>query len=101
LDRRSSRLDERQQDLRRREEAVGIQEKAIESSSFDDGRYQVGTDITAGMYRAPGGEGCYWAKLGTSDGDDIQSNHFGPGPQTLVIDSPWFETSGCGTWKPA
>jgi hypothetical protein len=80
--------------VKRREKAVGI----IEKSSFGDGLYKVGADIKAGTYRTTGGSGCYRARLSSSDTYDITDNHFGNGPQTLVINSAWFESQGCGTW---
>ena len=68
-------------------------------SSFGDGIWQSGTDFLPGLYRAPGGSSCYWALLNTADTQDIISNGgFSPN-QTLEIDSPWFETSGCGKWE--
>lgn len=89
-----------ERELERRERAVGLRERFIENNSFGDGRYKVGLDIKAGLYHAPGGGNCYWAERRSSDSGDIISNHVGPGPQTVMIDSPWFETQGCGTWRP-
>ena len=66
--------------------------------TFGDGMYQVGVDIFAGTYRTEGGTYCYWAKLGSWGTPNYIADHFGAGPQTLVIDSPWFRSTGCGTW---
>lgn len=98
LDQRAQALDARERDLEEREEAVGLREAFVEQNSFGNGRFEVGADIQAGKYRTDGGSGCYWAKLRSSDSQDIRSNHFGSGPQTVVIDSPWFESQDCGTW---
>ena len=88
----------REQELEQREGQVQAAEQAVERNSFGDGLYKVGEDIQPGTYRTDGANNCYWAKLGSSNTSDFIDNHFGNGPQTLVIDSPWFESSGCGTW---
>jgi hypothetical protein len=56
-------------------------------------------DFTPGTYRAPAGGGCYWALLGSADTEDIINNGGFNKNQTLTIDSPYFETSDCGTWQ--
>ena len=68
------------------------------ATAFGDGLYEVGADIQAGQYRADGGPDCYWAKLTTSDTNNVLVNNLGAGPQTVTIDSPYFVTDGCGTW---
>jgi hypothetical protein len=40
----------------------------------------------------------YWAKLSTGDTNRVIVNHVGGGPQTVTIDSPYFESEVCGTW---
>jgi regulator of replication initiation timing len=94
LNRLKKQLDARAADLKEREAAVSL----IEESSFDDGLYHVGVDIKAGTYHTTGGSGCYWAKLSSSDTFDIISNNLSDGPQTVTINSSWFDTQDCGTW---
>jgi hypothetical protein len=71
------------------------------TASFSDGLYQVGVAIQPGQYQTDGSESCYWAKLSTGDTNRVIVNHFGAGPQTVTIDSPYFESEGCGTWTKA
>ena len=47
--------------------------------------------------RSPGGGSCYWAKLG-GDVENILENGGFTKNQTVQIDSPFFETAGCGKW---
>lgn len=69
-----------------------------EQETISDGIWQVGVDFPPGLYRAPGGDSCYWALLRSANTQAIINNGgFGPN-QTLQIDSPWFETSDCGPW---
>lgn len=74
----------------------------IVSGQFGDGQYVVGSDIQPGMYRAPGGDRCYWARLsGFSGGiDDIIANGIPNGAAIIEIASTdrGFETRGCGGW---
>ena len=100
LDGRQAALDQRDADLVAREQAVGIAEADAEANSFGNGVFAVGTDIQPGRYHTDGGSGmCYYAFLG-ADGIDIIDNQIvdGGGPATVVIDSPFFESSDCGTW---
>jgi outer membrane murein-binding lipoprotein Lpp len=100
LDERQASLDQAEADVAAREEAVGVAEAAREANSFTDGIYAVGTDIQPGQYHTDGASGmCYYASLG-ADGQDIIDNNIvdGGGPATTIIDSPFFESSGCGTW---
>ena len=69
-----------------------------DSASLNDGLYQVGVAIQPGQYRTDGSDACYWAKLSTGDTNRVIVNHIGAGPQTVTIDSPYFESEGCGTW---
>ena len=71
---------------------------ASNSASLNDGLYQVGVAIQPGQYRTDGSDACYWAKLSTGDTNRVIVNHIGAGPQTVTIDSPYFESEGCGTW---
>jgi hypothetical protein len=67
-----------------------------------DGVWKVGEEIAPGTYRAPGGGGCYWARLSgfSGDLDDIIANGGFSKNQTITISSSdaGFETKGCGTW---
>jgi len=74
-------------------------------SSIQDGTWEVGTGpgkIRPGTWRSSGGEGCYWARLRTTDGtlDSIIANSM-PSGQAVVTIKPTdaaFESRGCGTW---
>ncbi len=70
---------------------------------FDDGLWEIGTDIAPGTYRTlwdP--DSCYWARLSGYSGeiDDIISNNFGSGWQLVTIGrrDVAFESSNCGYW---
>jgi hypothetical protein len=76
---------------------------ASPTSPFADGVYIVGTDLAPGLWRAPGGSGCYWARLSGFSGelDDISANDFGvfnPTVQILPGDKG-FENNECGYWQ--
>jgi hypothetical protein len=70
----------------------------LSAGSFGDGLYAVGADVQAGQYRTRGGAACYWAKLTSSDTNNVLVNNLTAGPQTVAIDSPYFVSDGCGTW---
>jgi hypothetical protein len=96
---KQARLAQREKRLDQRAKKLTTSEEAAESSTIEDGIWEVGVDIEPGTYRSEGGAGCYWALLGSADTSDIVNNGgFGPN-QTLTIDSAWFETSDCGTWE--
>ncbi len=73
------------------------------TAPFQDGQYIVGTDIAPGVWRAPGGDGCYWARLeGFSHRiADIAANDFAPINPTVQIlpGDKGFETNECGAWS--
>lgn len=71
---------EREKDLDAREDEISAAEQELESSKIPDGIGQSGRDFEPGLYRSPGGEGCYWAKLNSANTDDIINN--GASPQT-------------------
>ena len=79
--------------------SLAAAQETKQKSSFGDGIWQADADFIPGLYRAPGGNGCYWAKLNTADTSDIADNGFGGKNPTITIDSPFFETDGCGTWE--
>ena len=68
------------------------------ATSFGDGLYQVGLAIQPGSYHTNGAADCYWAKLSTGDTNKVIVNNVGAGPQTVTIDSPYFESEACGSW---
>jgi hypothetical protein len=68
------------------------------ATTFGDGLYQVGLAIQPGRYETGGAADCYWAKLSTGDTNKVITNNIAAGPQTVTIDSPYFESEACGTW---
>jgi len=73
------------------------------STSFGQGAQRVNIHIQPGLYKAPGGDGCYWATLSGFGGtlDEIIDNDisFG-GAQYVQIESGFvgFDSADCGTW---
>jgi hypothetical protein len=71
-------------------------------TTFEDGMYIVGTDITPGTYKNSGGEGCYWARLKGFGNTvrDIIANDLVDNPTIVTIKSSdkGFESNDCGTW---
>jgi vacuolar-type H+-ATPase subunit H len=68
-------------------------------STIGNGIWKAEVDYIPGTYRAPGGSSCYWATLNSADPQDIASNEIGNGPQIATIETPYFQTDGCGTWE--
>lgn len=58
------------------------------------------SEVQPGTYMTDGGYGpdCHWAKLRSSDPNDIVQKGQGKGVQTVVIDSPYFQSDRCGVW---
>jgi hypothetical protein len=76
---------------------------ASKSRLDDDGTYIVGTDLSAGTWRATGGEYCYWARLSGFGGtlSNIVANGNVLGNSVIVTirsTDKGFHTQGCGTW---
>lgn len=74
----------------------------VAKSSFGDGTWQSGVDFIPGTYQAPGGDSCYWAKLSSPSGrgiDNIIDNGGFNTHEIVSVDSPYFETRDCGTWR--
>jgi hypothetical protein len=71
-------------------------------TSFGDGMFIVGTDITPGTYRNTGAQGCYYARLSGFGNtvDDIIANNNVDTPTIVTIASTdaGFQSVGCGTW---
>ncbi|HLV05947.1 hypothetical protein [uncultured Georgenia sp.] len=67
-----------------------------------DGTHRVNTDIQPGVYRAPGGDRCYWERLSGFRGtlDDILANGYGDVRPIVRIKrgDAGFSTERCGTW---
>jgi len=101
---RISRYEQQQDDLRRREQQLEAERRAMQppvganATSFGDGLFQAEVAIQPGQYHTDGTDGCYWAKLSTGDTNSVIESDFAAGPQTVTIDSPYFESENCGTW---
>lgn len=103
LDGRAADLDARESDLQEWEDSLTETEAEIEAGTIPgDGIWVVGGEVEPGVYRAEGSGGqCYWSRLGSLDGTDIITNHFGSANVTVEIhvSDAAFETAGCGTWR--
>lgn len=70
--------------------------------SFGNGTWVVGSQVPAGLYRAPGGSSCYWERLSGFGGSlaEIIANGFGD--QKIVVEisasDVGFSSEDCGTW---
>jgi hypothetical protein len=79
---------------------------AITSSrtSFGDGEFIVPTDVVPGVYQAPGGADCYWARLKGFGGtlSDLISHDTPQGrvAMTIATVDRGFKSAACGTWTP-
>ena len=75
---------------------------ASPSGPFGSGTFIVGTDLSAGTWRAPGGSSCYWARLSGFSGEfeDIIANDIGSTNVVVTISSndAGFESNDCGEW---
>jgi hypothetical protein len=73
-------------------------------STFSDGVYEVGRDIHAGSYVAPGAQGpsCYWERATDPSAglDAIIANDRTRGGQVLISvkAGEFLKVDGCGTW---
>lgn len=82
-----------------------IDAKGTYQPSIDnDGVYLVSLsiiDIQMGKYRTGGGTKCYWARLRSTDPNDIIESNRSNGPQEVVIRASdvAFLTRNCGTWQ--
>lgn len=75
----------------------------IPSSSFGNGFWKVGEDVSPGTYRTTSASRCYWARLSGFGGElrDILDNDNADGTDVIVQILPGdygFESSRCGTW---
>jgi hypothetical protein len=81
---------------------IGGAEERAAKSEITDGVWKLETDYVAGTYKAPGGGGCYWALLSEPPSGGLEAIIENGGfnkNQILTIESPYFETNGCGTWE--
>ena len=69
-------------------------------TSFGDGIYIVGTDITPGTYKNSGSTGCYYARLSAFDTNAIISNDNTDAVAivTIAASDKGFQSQSCGTW---
>jgi hypothetical protein len=97
---RESELEQAEGELAGAEESLtGAREEKRLSSIPGNGTYQAEVDFLPGTYRSSGGSGCYWATLNSADPYDIASNENAAGPTIASIQSPYFQTQGCGKWE--
>ena len=83
------------------ESELGGAEESVAKGTITDGTWRLEEDYLSGTYEAPGGGSCYWAMLSSVGGggiEDIIENGGFNKHQILTIESPYFESSGCGTW---
>jgi hypothetical protein len=88
-------------ELSNAESSLAGAEEEKRLSSFNDGTWRSGVDYEPGTYEAPGGAECYWAKLSAPSGEGIEGIIDNGGfnkHQIVSVDSPYFETRGCGNW---
>jgi hypothetical protein len=88
-------------DLSATESELGGAEEKVAKGTITDGVWTLEEDYLPGTYESEGGSGCYWALLSSVGGggvEDIIENGGFNKHQILTIESPYFETSGCGTW---
>lgn len=82
------------------EAELGGAEERVAKGTITDGTWKLEQDYLPGTYEAQGGGGCYWALLSSVGGglEAIIENGGFNKHQILTIESPYFETRGCGTW---
>ena len=70
-------------------------------AGFGDGTWLIHTDVVPGLYSAPGGDSCYWERLGGFGVSDIIANGFGSIRPVVEIspEDQGFSTSDCGRWR--
>jgi hypothetical protein len=97
FEQQQSSIEQREAELDRREKELA-RPTGPNAATFGDGIYQSRVAIQPGEYRTEGTDACYWAKLSTGDTNAIIENNLVAGPQTVTVDSPYFESENCGTW---
>lgn len=74
------------------------------ATSFGDGAHIVGKQVKAGTYTAPGGEDCFWERLGDLSGETEARLgyglpiHTGPVAVTVKKTDAAIAVQGCGTF---
>jgi hypothetical protein len=89
-------------ELSETESQLGGAEERVAKGTITDGTWQLNRDYLPGTYEAPGGGSCYWAllsSLGSGGVEGIIENGGFNKHQILTIESPYFETRSCGTWR--
>ncbi len=84
------------------ESELGGAEERVAKGTITDGVWKIESDYLPGTYEAPGGGSCYWALLSEVGGGGVEGIIENGGfnkHQILTIESPYFETRACGTWK--
>ncbi len=100
LDGLSGEVDSVEEELASVEESLnGAEEEKAKSTIPGNGTFRAEVDYIPGTYQSSGGEGCYWATLNSADPYDIASNENAAGPTIASIQTPYFQTQDCGTWK--
>jgi hypothetical protein len=73
-----------------------------DKTTFGDGMFIVGTDITPGTYRSSGAGTCYYARLSGFSGSlgsiSANENTESSAIVTITTTDKGFKSSGCGTW---
>lgn len=74
-------------------------------TTFGDGTYEVGVDVAAGSYSAPGGRNCYWERSKNSSGElgSVIANEWKPNKGQAILtakNGEFLKVSDCGTWTP-
>jgi outer membrane murein-binding lipoprotein Lpp len=98
---RESELGQVESELADTESELGGAEERVAKGTITDGVWQIEKDYLPGTYEAPGGGSCYWAllsSLGSGGVEGIIENGGFNKHQILTIESPYFESSNCGTW---
>lgn len=71
-------------------------------TTFGDGMFIIGTDVTPGTYRNSGAQVCYYARLsgfGNTTDEIIANNNVDtPTIFTIGASDKGFQSNGCGTW---
>lgn len=88
-------------------DATPSEPAATSAQVVKDGTFKVGDQIKPGKYESvvpKDSVGCYWARLKDTSGNGIITNSLASaGSQVRVTIQPsdkYFETRGCGQWKP-
>lgn len=84
------------------EESLHGAQQAKSLTSFGAGIMKAEVDYAPGAtYETSGGRGCYWALLNSANTSDMAGNEFTEAAtqQIVTIETPYFTSEDCGTWK--